>query len=100
MDEERSRQDSGATGPVDLDFDLVRSSIENGEAVVIQGVSDTLGPYGQHFVLAVAISPDGTIVALDPYGGREIEIDPLSGMSSGSLAGAFKASSMRMIDMM
>lgn len=90
---------TGASGSVALDFDLVRRSLQNDDPVIIQGVSETLGPYGQHFVLAVAIRPDGKIVALDPYGGREIEIDPVSGVASGSLAGTFTANAMRMIDM-
>jgi hypothetical protein len=73
----------------------MRTAFENGNLVILKGESSRGGP--RHFMLATGINDAGNIVALDPYGGRKIEINSTSWTTNGSLAGSYTVTAMRTV---
>jgi hypothetical protein len=77
-------------------LETIRSEFIAGNPVILRGRSASLG--SQHFVLAIGLDPDDNILALDPWGGRQIVIDSSNWTTSGSRAGPFTVVDMRTLE--
>jgi hypothetical protein len=78
-----------------VDFNIIQAEIRAGNPVILQGSSASI-PQG-HFILAIGIEADGRIIALDPFGGKTIKIDPANWKSTNSSA-PVTISKMRKVD--
>lgn len=78
-----------------ISLDTLRSQFSAGNPVILKGSSSSIP---QHFLLAIGIDENGRVIALDPLGGREVEIDPSTWAVSGSQARNFSVTHTRRVD--
>ncbi len=55
-------------------IEFIRDQISKGNPVILHSKANS----GSHYVLAIGIDSNGQVVANDPYGGRQIHIDPVT----------------------
>lgn len=88
---------AGSDAPIGASsIQTIRSQLSQGNPVILRGFTPTLGQ--GHYVLAIGINGAGNIVAIDPYGGRQIEIEPSTWLSRGSRAGELRIQQYRLVD--
>lgn len=63
--------------------DTITKELVAGNPVILR--SNSLD--GEHFVLGVGLTPDGNVIALDPWGGEQVLIDKSTWKSTGGGAG-------------
>jgi hypothetical protein len=76
-------------------FAAIEAELRKGNPVILRGNSRRLGV--GHYVLAIGIDRAGQIVALDPYGGKKISVDPVTWETANSDAGKLTVISYRKV---
>lgn len=87
------------TGPgyiESLNLETIKRELVSGNPVILRAESETLDQY--HFMLAVGVTADGSVIALDPYGGNTVTLNTESWTGS-SAGGDFTVVEMRTVDM-
>ena len=79
-----------------MTLDTLRAEFSRGNPVILRGFSPSLRQ--GHYVLAIGIGPSGRVVAVDPYGGRRIEIEPSTWRAEGSRAGELQIQQYRLVN--
>jgi len=73
----------------------LQSEFQSGNPVILRGSSSSIP---QHFLLAIGIDEMGRVIAIDPLGGREVQIDTSNWTVSGSQARNFSVTHTRRVD--
>lgn len=79
-------------------MDTIKAEFRNGDPVILR--TENLG--GHHFVLAVGVTPDDQIIALDPFGGESVLIDTSTSswkIIAGGAGSGYTVQDMRTVDL-
>ena len=87
--------DGASTSELNVSAARIADEIKAGNPVILKGTSSKIP---SHFLLAVGVKADGSIVVLDPAGGKTLTVSPDDWKTNNSSASVTIAK-MRLIDL-